>query len=238
MKKVILLYLLLTATVYSSCNGKQTQHDKTNLSALEFSEKIKELPTAEIIDVRTPDEFSKGHLINAKNINWNGADFEKQVAMLDKSKPVMVYCLSGGRSASAAQKMRAIGFTKVYEMDGGIMKWRREKLPENTSKSSPQLSKITLPQFQKMLETDKIVLVDFYAEWCGPCKKIKPHLDAIQKEMGDKLLIIRINTDNNYYLSEALNIDAIPVLQVYKNRKLTWTNTGYIDKESIKKALK
>lgn len=80
---------------------------------------MKELSNASILDVRTPSEFSKGHLINALNYDWNGNEFDKQIAPLDKSKPVFVYCLSGGRSSSAANKMRSSGFTQVYEMDGG-----------------------------------------------------------------------------------------------------------------------
>lgn len=84
--------------------------DLLNLSATEFADKIKELPTATIIDVRTHDEFSKGHLLNAINYDWNRNDFDKQIALLDKKKPVFVYCLSGSRSASAANFMRSVGF--------------------------------------------------------------------------------------------------------------------------------
>jgi len=87
------------------------------------------MPDAAIIDVRTPQEFSDGHLIHATNMDWNGDRFEAQVSTLDKSKPVFVYCYSGGRSAAAAKKMRANGFTEVYELAGGFSKWRDAKLP-------------------------------------------------------------------------------------------------------------
>jgi thioredoxin 1 len=131
MKKYLVLSLTVMAVLFSSCtNGQSYSSIKTNLSATEFAEKIKELPTAPIIDVRTPDEFSKGHLANALNYNWNGNEFEQQIALLDKSKPVFVYCLSGGRSSAAAGKMRASGFKQVFEMDGGFTKWRAAKLPE------------------------------------------------------------------------------------------------------------
>ena len=96
---------------------------------MEFAEKLKEMPTATIIDVRTIDEFSKGHLANALNYDWNEIEFDKQISSLDKSKPVFVYCLSGGRSSSAASKMRSEGFKTVYELDGGISQWSADGLP-------------------------------------------------------------------------------------------------------------
>ena len=102
MKKFLTLSIASLALLYYSCTNGQTQTSKTNLSAIDFAEKIKTMPEAPVVDVRTPDEFSKGHLINAKNIDWNGNDFDKQIASIDKSKPVFVYCLSGGRSGSAA----------------------------------------------------------------------------------------------------------------------------------------
>ena len=114
MKK--LFSIALVAILLNSCSSGQTNSTtKTNLSAIEFADKIKELPNATIIDVRTPDEFSKGHLANANNYDWNGNEFDKQIALLDQSKPVFVYCLSGGRSSSAASKMRSEGFKTVYE---------------------------------------------------------------------------------------------------------------------------
>ena len=189
-----------------------------------------------IIDVRTPDEFSKGHLANANNYDWNGTEFDNQIAPLDKSEPVFVYCLSGGRSSSAANKMRSDGFTQVYEMDGGIMKWRGENLPETTDNAvvSNGMSK---QQFDALLISDKLVLIDFYADWCVPCKKMKPYLEEISKEMVDKVVVIRINADDNHALCKELKIDALPVLQLYKNKTLSWTNAGFIEKAEVVKQL-
>ena len=88
-----LLSIALAAILFNSCSSGQTNGIKTNLSATEFADKIKELPNATLIDVRTPDEFSKGHLANANNYDWNGTEFDNQIATLDKSEPVFVYCL-------------------------------------------------------------------------------------------------------------------------------------------------
>jgi thioredoxin 1 len=232
-----LFSIALLAILFNSCsNGQSNTTIKKNLSATEFAEKIKEMPTATIIDVRTPDEFSKGHLVNANNYNWNGNEFDKQIAPLDKSKPVFVYCLSGGRSSSAASKMRSEGFKNVYELDGGIMKWRGANLPETTDNTKTS-NGMTRQQFEALLNSDKFVLVDFYADWCAPCKKMKPYLDEISKDMADKVVVIRINADDNQTLCKELKIGALPVLQLYKNKTLTWINNGFIEKSEVVKKI-
>ncbi len=230
-----LFSIAFIAILYSSCTNGQKQNAKTNLSATEFADKIKEMASAPIIDVRTPDEFSKGHLKNALNFDWNETKFEKQIAALDRSKPVFVYCLSGGRSSAAASQMRSEGFKVVYELSGGIMKWRGANLPETTDTINSK--GMTKQQFDALLHSDKLVLIDFYADWCAPCKKMKPYLDEISKDMTSAVTVIRINADDNQELCKVLKIDALPVLQLFKNKSLTWKNIGYIDKAEVVKHL-
>lgn len=239
MKNYLFITLSILLITINSCQNGNSQNTKTNLSATEFQAKIKELPAAPLIDVRTPDEFSKGHLVNAKNIDWNGTGFEAALNSLAKDKPVFVYCLSGGRSAAAAAKMRELGFKEVYELEGGIMKWRAANLPETTENTSAVASSgMTMEQFKAMIKSDKLVLVDFYADWCGPCKKIKPYLEEISKEMEKKVVVYRINVDQNPSLTKELGIDALPTLQIYKKDSLVWNNIGYIEKAEIIKHLK
>ena len=71
-----------------------------------------------IIDVRTPEEFSKGHLENALNIDWNGKEFEDQITILNNERPVFIYCLSGGRSSKASNKMIELNFKNISELKG------------------------------------------------------------------------------------------------------------------------
>jgi thioredoxin 1 len=236
MKKYLIICFATFAVFLNSCLNGQSQNTKTSLSAIEFSEKTKALSNAPIVDVRTPDEFSKGHLINAKNVDFRDNNFAKKIEMFDKSKPVFVYCLSGGRSGSAASLMRANGFKEVYELEGGIMKWRGANLPETTvnAVSSTGMSK---QQFEALLNSEKLVLIDFYADWCAPCQKMKPYLDEITKDMADKVTVIRINADDNQALCKELQIDALPVLQLYKSKTLTWSNVGFIDKAGVVKQL-
>lgn len=235
--KIAQPFIILAAFLFTTFT-LSSQPAKTSLSPQEFSEKIKSLPKAPLLDVRTPDEFSKGHLENAVNINWNGGDFDRQISSLDKTKPVFVYCLSGARSAAAAQRMRASGFKSVFELEGGIMKWRANNFAVTTSNAVAKSTGMTVAQFNQKINSKKIVLVDFYADWCAPCKRMKPYLDEISRDMADKVEVIRINADENPELCKSLGIDALPVLQVYKAQKLNWTYKGYIEKEKVVTHLK
>ncbi len=219
---------MIVLLVMNSCSGNP-QNANYNLDATAFAEKINELPTAPVVDVRTPEEFGNGHLRNAKNIDWNGSNFEAGISPLNKENPVFVYCLSGGRSHSAAEKMRALGFKTVYELDGGIMKWRAANLPEENANSAG----MTAAEFEQLLNTDKKVLIDFYATWCGPCKKMAPYLEAMKTEMADSLVIVRIDADNNQALAKSLKVDALPTLLLYKKKETVWRNTGFIEKEEL-----
>jgi len=228
-------FVLLSASFFffCQCSNSQNGAKKVSLSANEFSVKLTAMPEAQLIDVRTPKEYELGHLQNALNIDWNGSEFETQVSKLDKAKPVFVYCLSGGRSSSAASKLLSIGFKLVYEMEGGIMKWRAQNLAEVHNSLLSKSSEITRVEYDSILNSDKLVLVDFYADWCGPCKKMKPYLEEIAKDMAEKVLVIRINADGNQALCKELKIDGLPVLMLYKDKVLFWTNTGYLSKEAV-----
>lgn len=141
MKNYSILFLSLFVFIFIGCTNSQvtetntttsetiSQTIKTDLTAGEFETNLKSNPNAPLIDVRTAEEYSEGHLQNAINIDWNGNSFATQISALDKTKPVYVYCLSGKRSGAAANKMRADGFTEVYELAGGIKQWQAENRP-------------------------------------------------------------------------------------------------------------
>lgn len=226
---VIFLTMLAIA-----CSHAQSAN--TRLSAKEFSKKIQKTPGAQVVDVRTPSEFKGGHIKNASNIDISSGEFKAMAAALDKSKPVFVYCLSGGRSASAAKYLRAEGYTEVYEMPGGMMEWRNHDLPE--VKLTVTSEGMSVAEYEAMLGSGKIVLADFYAEWCAPCKKMKPFLDQISRDMADRVTVIRIDADQNSRLCKALGVSALPVLKIYREGKETWHHTGCIDEESLREQLR
>lgn len=233
MKKTILGLLMLSSISFSSCGGS----GKSSLSAKEFAQKIEDNKEEIVLDVRTPGEFSSGHLSGAVNIDWNASDFGAKAAQLDKSKPLFVYCLSGGRSASAAAALREMGFSTVYEMQGGLMQWRAAQLAEEGGNVNGAAG-MSEQEYQTLLNSKALVLVDFYAEWCGPCKKMKPYLDELAGEYKDSLTLLRIDIEANPELTKSMGLEAVPVLKVYRNGKETWTHTGYVEKDEVAAQLK
>ena len=193
MLKVISTFFLAGFLLVSCSIGQGSS--KTDLSPSEFSKQLKETENPTILDVRTPGEFGEGHIQNALNFDWNGSSFDTQVSKLDKNTTVFVYCLSGGRSGSAASQLRSNGFKNVLELDGGMMAWRSAGLPETTDSKVVKNAGMTALEFEKLLQTDKVVLVDFYAEWCGPCKKEMPVLRAFHERAKDKVQLIGVDVE-------------------------------------------
>jgi len=233
MLKNISISALFLALFLGACQTGPAQVSEVKLSARQFAEKMKTVSGSQLVDVRTPDEFAKGHIDQALNINWNGNDFDQQIKNLKPSEPVFIYCMSGARSAAAAQKMRSQGF-QVIELDGGIMKWRAAGFPETAGLATEEAG-MSKADFEALIQSDKQVLVDFYADWCIPCKKMKPYLEEISQTMSDRVKVIRINADDNRELCKQLQVDALPVLQLYKNNRLVWNHTGYLEKEEVVK---
>lgn len=91
--------------------------------------KLLVLDEIQLVDVRTPEEFQTGHIRDAQNIDYNNESFKSKISSLDKSKPVLVYCRSGKRSANAAEIMKELGFTKIVSLDGGMISWEAANLP-------------------------------------------------------------------------------------------------------------
>ena len=232
MKKAF-INLLFIGFLFTSCNG-QTNAKYESIAAVNFAEKIKTTSQAAIIDVRSPEEFAGQHIDNAINIDWNGDNFEGKIGKYDKSKPIFVYCMSGGRSKKAAEKLSELGFSKIYELQGGIMKWNAAGLSVPSNKIIGMCSQ----EYNELLNTDKIVLIDFYAEWCAPCKKMTPYLLKMQKEMADKVTIVRLNADENKTLISELKIDELPTLLIYKNNTILWKHSGFISEADLTKQLK
>ena len=233
------IIIIVIAFILNGCTQAQnTQQIKESrkLSAAEFAQEISKTEDAVIVDVRTPGEFEKGHLTNALNIDWSGSEFDKQVATLDKTKPVFIYCLSGSRSAGAADRMRKEGFENIIELPGGMMDWRANNLPEAAAKTRG--AGMSLAQYEALVNSDKLVLVDFYADWCAPCKKMKPYLEKIAVEMADKVTLVRVDADENTELCKTLKVSALPVLKLYKGNKIVWENQGFIDEQSVRAQLK
>jgi rhodanese-related sulfurtransferase len=110
-----------------SCKGQEKKAETFMDVNVEKFQKMIGKKGAQLIDVRTPKEYESGHLKDAQLINYMADDFKANAFKgLDKSKPVLIYCASGGRSAKSAKIYKEAGFVKVYNLLGGIRAWKAE----------------------------------------------------------------------------------------------------------------
>lgn len=98
--------------------------DISNLPSSEWSNKLKADKNAMVIDVRSPGEFVSGHILKAYNADIFSSQFTSQIQALDPEKTYYVYCRSGKRSMMACKKMHKLGYTKVHNLQGGIMSYK------------------------------------------------------------------------------------------------------------------
>jgi len=230
--KSFIIQILSLCFLLTSCNGQTSEHVKT-IEAKVYAEKLNTTQNPQLLDVRTPEEYNAEHIDKAKNVNWNGDNFEAEVAKLDKTKPVFVYCKVGGRSGKAANKLAELGFTEIYNLDGGIMKWNAAGLSTPTDKIIGMCNQ----EFDELIKSDKKVVVNFFAEWCAPCKKMSPYIIKMQEELKGKMTIVRLDADENKTMVNTMKLDSLPVIIVFENGKEVWRNAGYISEEDLKKHL-
>jgi len=115
-----LLFFLLFITACTQQNPAQS-----NVNADQLEQMLQKDPSIQLVDLRTPAELQQtGKIEGARVINFTSADFQTQIALLDKEKSVIVYCAAGSRSPRAAQQMAKMGFKKVYDYKGGMNDWK------------------------------------------------------------------------------------------------------------------
>ena len=85
--------------------------------------------------------------------------------------------------------------------------------------------------FKDLIDSEKPVLIDFYADWCGPCRMLSPMIEEIKKEMGDKVTIVKVDVDRNQQLASALGIMSIPTVMIFQSGEAKWRAAGVQPKQ-------
>ena len=223
---------LLLPVIFVTCTVAQTE----SISVDEFEKQLIATQGAQLIDVRTPAEFAKYRIQSAQNMDFKAPDFTEQIEKLNKNTPVLVYCLSGVRSANALQTFRDAGFKTVYNLEGGINAWSKAGKPIDQDLSGK--GEMTVADYNKIIAAKGYVLVDFYAPWCGPCRKMLPVVNELFEKYPDKFQLLTVDFDQNRLLAKEKNITGVPYLMVFKDGKKVWEKSGETTKEELMKILK
>lgn len=131
-----------------------------------------------------------------------------------------------------------VGFISLqaWGQDNAYVTARASDVPAITS--AVRSDKLTEEDYLKLTKSGRLVLIDFYAPWCGPCKLMEPMLNELTEEQEGKVEVVRINVDENKALMRSMGIWEIPALKIYKEGKETWSRVGYTEKRVIDRQLK
>ena len=238
MKNQLSQFLVAVIIVFTLSSCAQSQSGKTvsqKLDANSFKNTLESVNDVQLIDVRTQEEFASGHLVGSINYDIYLNDFDTQLASLNKNQPVMVYCKGGGRSADAIEKLEKLGFTQIYDLSGGIMAWEAKGFPtEGMQGNLAKNDSFTQENFTNLIESEPLLLVDFYAPWCAPCRKMEPILADLAHEFQGKVRIERINVDDARKLCKELQIESLPVVALFKAGKEVHRTIGFQDEAGLR----
>jgi rhodanese-related sulfurtransferase len=125
--RLLLVLLLLSFSNPSWGDSKTNEIEDIDVSAA--ARLIEETPDLVIIDIRTPGEFSQGHIPNAINIDFMAQDFKSKISVLDRKKTYLTHCQSGGRSGQSLSLFNELGFTRLRHLESGFAAWKKAGLP-------------------------------------------------------------------------------------------------------------
>ncbi|MES0490340.1 MAG: thioredoxin domain-containing protein [Leptospirales bacterium] len=233
----LLFFIFLAGHLLVSCKPN-TSNTIQNITAAEFKERIQN-SNGIILDVRTPTEVTSGYIEGASFININDADFERKISLMQKDKPVFVYCRSGGRSTKAAEFMLKNGFREVYNLTGGTGSWSDAQLPlvKPKNRVDENIKQMSVSEFDQVLQSQKIVFVEFHTLWCSPCIKMAPIVDSLQESYKGKIEIMRVDLDVSQLVAEKHSVSGVPTFILFKNGVEEWRKLGEVEESVLKTQL-
>jgi thioredoxin 1 len=96
------------------------------------------------------------------------------------------------------------------------------------------LNKILMKSsFENLIASEKPVLIDFFATWCGPCQMLTPILKQVKDSLGERVSVIKIDVDNNQELASKMGVRGVPTMMLYQNGQQLWRQSGVLSKEEI-----
>lgn len=227
MKKLLFIPIIALFLSVQSQDVKQ-------VNSLEFS-KLIALDNGVLLDVRTTSEYNNEYIANAGQLNYYAFDFYKKLFLLSKDEHIYIYCNTGYRSDRAAQRLIANGYTNVYNLEHGIMEWNLQNLPVNISPNAkPDMdNKMDIDGYYKLINSNNLVFIDFYAPWCAPCRRMMPMIDSLKVEYHTKIDIVKINADASKKLIKELKLIGVPYLAMYKKGELLYSKKGMVLREEL-----
>ena len=91
--------------------------------------------------------------------------------------------------------------------------------------------------FSELISSTKPVLVDFFGEWCGPCKIMKPVLESLKRKVGDKVTIIQVDVDKSPLVASTFNIQGVPTFILFRNKEIKWRQSGVIPENYLEQII-
>lgn len=189
------------------------------------------------LDVRTPQEYSRGHIANSTLINIVDSESVKKISLLQKDSPIYLYCLTGSRSRYLADYMARNGFNQVYNLQRGLIDWQYNNFPlqQGVTAAMSKSKSFSTADFTAMLSSNQLVFIDFYAVWCAPCRTMSPIVDRLSDKYKAKVKVEKIDIEANRDLAKSLDVQSIPGFMLFKNGQKIWTGTGVMSYDELEK---
>ena len=220
--------VLFIFTIICSCEINPSS-SINNVNILNLSE-LTSAGEYVLLDVRTNEERLNGYIANSTHIDYYDEAFYNKINLLDRNKPIYIYCKVGGRSSKAATKIINAGFKKVFNLEGGFLKWSSNNLPIQLTKNlneeiTQEYNKLSL---DSAITSNENLLLYISTKWCVPCKRMNPVVDSLSNNFANDVKILKLDLDRNMFLNELYDIKSIPLFVLYKNNKQVWFKNGII----------